>query len=679
MPDLYRAPTLALLLILAAVFLFLYARSRTPRLLLWLLGWMMASARMALELFPVDSGNRSIVYALSNVAMLLAALMFLGSLSTLSFGKLRRIPYVVAFALPLILYCLLTAIPGRSPWLRGSMLLCAAAGVGMAIDWSRQRYFLARWIPLGLSILLGSAALWLTWKEQYDEVIYLAQAGMNLITALLFLVSYHRVTPGRVFTFLGFLLWSFPLPLMLVFRNHAATFTLVGRGASLLKVVTAVGMIVLVLEEELAANQAAKERDRRARHELERYTELDLPATAIQDAPQNYDGLCATVAEASRFSQVLLLQRSLGQNFQVAGSAGMDGALVSALGALGNRTTPEALEDYRKDARAVMELNHSLMVDLRRLFVPGDELERLKFSQAYMLPIHNRAKLLDGVLLLSGVKGRNEPLRTDDLLPLELLASRIASARESNVLIRRVIRSEKLAGLGQLAGGMAHELNNPLTVVMGYAELLEDDSSDQQTRKSAAIIRSEAKRMRQIIESLARFWRPAPQQHQQIAVDVLLRDVERLRRPEFTRDGIDFQLQIDEPLPRIQGNSDQVRQVILMVLNNAVEAVHTAPPERERQIRVTASQVHDRVQITVCDSGRGFADPNRAFDPFFTSKAPGEGPGLGLSICYAIIREHHGEITAFNLQPHGAGLSIEMPCGQAEGEISSVVGRMAVS
>jgi two-component system NtrC family sensor kinase len=680
MPDYYRAPTLVLLLILVIVFVFLYARSRTPRLLLWLLGWCMASAHLALEIFWRGQGPYSLAFAISNVAMLAGAVMFLASLSTLSFGKLRKVPYTAAFIVPLALYALLASIRTPSAATRVTLLLSAAAAAAVATHWSFKRYILERWIPVSLAIVIGSGCLWLTWAGSYQVVIFLAQAGIHLVTALLFLTAYRQFTPGKIFTALGFLVWTIPLPLHMIFQGNAELMVMIGRGANLLKVVTAMGMIVLVLEQELAANRAAKERDSRARHELECYAGLNLPPTMAQESVENsFDELCGVVADASRFSRVVLMLRSMGQNFYISGSAGMDAGMVEALRSLATRTTPEMLDNLRKDSLAASELTHSPLMDLRRLFAPDDDVEKLAFSSAYILPIYSRSRLLDGALLLAGVKGAAEPLRTDDFLPLELLASRISAARESGVLMRRVIRSEKLAGLGQLAGGVAHELNNPLTVVMGYAELLEDDAADERSRKGASIIRSEAQRMKQIIESLVRFWRPAPQEHQPIDIDTLLRDVERLRRPEFARAGIDFRLSIEVPLPRAYGNSDQIRQVILMVLNNAVEAVQAGLPDQERQIRVGASRVRDRVQITVADSGRGFADPNRAFDPFFTTKAPGEGPGLGLSICYSIIREHHGEITAYNLQPHGGALAIELPCGQPKSDLARAAGQVAIS
>ncbi len=134
-----------------------------------------------------------------------------------------------------------------------------------------------------------------------------------------------------------------------------------------------------------------------------------------------------------------------------------------------------------------------------------------------------------------------------------------------------------------------------------------------------------------------------------------------LRKPELDRLGIEFRMTLAEKLPLVRANTDQLRQVLIQVLNNAVEAVQHSRSLEDRLIRVELTSAREHVQILITDSGPGFPNPSRVFDPFFTTKPPGEGPGLGLSICYAIVREHGGEITAYNLPPRGAAVLIEMP------------------
>lgn len=268
--------------------------------------------------------------------------------------------------------------------------------------------------------------------------------------------------------------------------------------------------------------------------------------------------------------------------------------------------------------------------------------------------------------MLGGLKEDKQPLLPEDLLPLELLVARVAAARESGLLLRRITRSEKLAGIGRLAGGIAHELNNPLTVVMGYAELIQESSSEEKTRRDAGIIRSESQRMRQIIESLARFWKPSPSPVSAIAVPHLLGEVESLRRGEYERRGIRFDVTIAEGLPLVHANGDQLRQVLLQMLDGAAAAAADPQGSPEKRMRIESTRAGNRVQFLISDSGPGFPNPDKVFDPFFTIKPPGEGPGLALSLCYSIIRDQGGDMSALNLEPHGSAVVIELPVAPAE-------------
>jgi signal transduction histidine kinase len=233
--------------------------------------------------------------------------------------------------------------------------------------------------------------------------------------------------------------------------------------------------------------------------------------------------------------------------------------------------------------------------------------------------------------------------------------------REHNALMQRVARSEKLAGLGQLAAGVAHELNNPLTVVLGYSQILEETLEDHPAIEGISLIRGEAQRMRQIIESMLRFWKPSPVEHAGVSVAEILNDICQLRRAEFNRRQIDLQLHLADNLPLVDGNRNQLQQMFLQLVNNSLDAFDTCSSEQAKTLRVDASRDEDGVRVLISDNGPGFADPNRAFDPFFNTKSPRTGAGKGLSVCYAIVRDHGGEITAHNLQPHGAALVIQLP------------------
>ncbi len=660
MTEFYRIPALALLSMLLVVFALLYLKTRTTRRLLWLVGWTLATLHQATETAGIHSPG--VAFALSNAAMVLAPLMFLGSMSPLGFKRWPKILYAYVFAVPAFVFAVLVSLyPHPNAAIRILLILCTVTVVYVAILWNNRKNILPWWFTFPFSLLAGAAGLWLTYKGEYFFVLYLAQGSTNLMTGLLFAGAFRRFSPGVIFASTGFFLWSTPVLLDAVLAQEGSVMLIVGRGINLIKVMTAVGMILIVLEDELAQNKAAKERDHRARVEMERYAEIDLSLLSDVNAEAAYQHACEVIVEVSRFSQAALLLRSVEGNFSAAGHAGMEDALVAGLDALGTRVTHEEIERFRQSESIAVEFGNTLQVDLRPLFIPDDPLERLQYFRNHVIPMRSRTGAAIGYLFLSGLKQPEQPLQADDLLPLELLVSRLTAMREHNGLMQRVARSEKLAGLGQMAAGVAHELNNPLTVVLGYSQILEETLEDHPAHESMSLIRGEAQRMKQIIESMLRFWKPSPVEHVAVSVGEILRDICQLRRAEFSRRQIDLQLHLADDLPDVDGNRNQLQQMFLQLLNNSLEAFGSSESAEAKTLRVDASHDEDGVRVLISDNGPGFADPNRAFDPFFASKSPRVGAGKGLSVCYAIVRDHGGEITAHNLQPHGAALVIQLP------------------
>jgi signal transduction histidine kinase len=153
-----------------------------------------------------------------------------------------------------------------------------------------------------------------------------------------------------------------------------------------------------------------------------------------------------------------------------------------------------------------------------------------------------------------------------------------------------------------------------------------------------------------------------------VSLELLLHDIEQLARHDLEGAHIDLQLRIPEDLPHVMADGDQIRQVFLQVVKNAIGSLDELSDGMERRLTVEAAPAGRCVQVTFSDSGPGFAKPARAFDPFYTTREQGEGMGLGLSICYSIIREHGGDISAVNLLPRGAAVVIELPMADSEGD-----------
>ena len=229
------------------------------------------------------------------------------------------------------------------------------------------------------------------------------------------------------------------------------------------------------------------------------------------------------------------------------------------------------------------------------------------------------------------------------------------------MMLEKLVDAEKFAGLGQLANNVTRQLNNPLTVILGYASLLEvaPDVSPQE-RKGIEAILTEARNMRSTLESLSRMSRSQSDQFTAISVTELLNDMEQLHRSEFLHRSIDFRLQIAPALPRALGNAQQVRQAVLYCLQFAIEAVENIDSPGDKSVRVEATQRATASRSSSPTPARGFLHPARAFDPFVPAQAAGETAGLGLSLCATILRENNGRISAMNFEPRGAGIVLEL-------------------
>ena len=203
---------------------------------------------------------------------------------------------------------------------------------------------------------------------------------------------------------------------------------------------------------------------------------------------------------------------------------------------------------------------------------------------------------------------------------------------------------------------------------MGYGELLADDITSAPVRSRLDKLVAEGRRMKKIVENLLRFSRQSASDRQSIDLRPIVQDVLALREYHVRTRDVEIEVDIQPNFPLVVADEDQCKQVLLNLINNAIDAVEDGKTPKRIGIRIF--QRGGRAVIIVADTGPGFSDLNRAFDPFYTTKPVGRGTGLGLSICHGIVKEHGGEIRLENLQPRGAAVTIELPMG--EGTFSNV-------
>jgi len=240
-----------------------------------------------------------------------------------------------------------------------------------------------------------------------------------------------------------------------------------------------------------------------------------------------------------------------------------------------------------------------------------------------------------------------------------LLAKSESSIENLQRLQTQMVQSEKLISLGQLAAGAAHEINNPLTAILGYSDLLADDPAlSERARTTAGKIREQARRTRNLVQNLLSFARQVPPERTLLDINSVISNAVQLRALDLHTGGPRIETDLETVLPGVRGDHNQLMQVFFNVVNNGLDAMG----DKSGGV-LTIKTLRDRgsVVILFSDTGPGIKEPHRVFDPFYTTKPVGKGTGLGLSICYGIVQEHGGKILCYNGQTGGAVFRVELP------------------
>jgi signal transduction histidine kinase len=232
---------------------------------------------------------------------------------------------------------------------------------------------------------------------------------------------------------------------------------------------------------------------------------------------------------------------------------------------------------------------------------------------------------------------------------------------ETKRIQEHLLLSDRLASVGQLASGIAHELNNPLTSVIGFSEILMKSPLPEETREDLKIVHDEARRASQIVKGLLAFARKDAAKKELLDLHSVLESVLRLRSYEQKVNNITLKTELAENLPPVMGNAAQIQQVFINLIINAEQEMIRA--HGKGTLTITSGVIQDGVKISFSDDGQGISPENmkKIFTPFFTTKEVGKGTGLGLSICHGIITEHGGKIYAESEPGRGATFIIELP------------------
>jgi PAS domain S-box-containing protein len=223
----------------------------------------------------------------------------------------------------------------------------------------------------------------------------------------------------------------------------------------------------------------------------------------------------------------------------------------------------------------------------------------------------------------------------------------------------QLLQSEKMSAVGQLIAGVAHELNNPLTAILGYAQLLESEGLNTRAKDYVGKLFKQAQRTHRVVQNLLSFARQRKPERTEIDIRKVLDETLSLRDYDLKTNNIRVQREAPSEPAMVIADPHQIEQVFLNIINNAVDAI--LETGRTGKLKIGVFSQNGNICTQFADDGAGIKDPKRIFDPFYTTKSVGKGTGLGLSICYGIVKEHGGDITAYNAPEGGAVIEVKLP------------------
>lgn len=662
-PILDRLPSILVLAVLVGIFISIRKHSPSPRIHLWIFSWTLVFIHFFVQVFEVHTGLvEGIIESIDIGALEIAGILFAISMSiTAEDSRLRR---VLAFVLivPVVFYTVAATLGWRANWfLAGALAFIFFVGITFQLF----AYHRTSLFHMCISLVVAAAGIWSVAAQSRGnsdpgEMCLLA-LGYG-IAGVLYWKRCSRLSAGALTIIGGFLSWAAVFPIGMILDRFYPHLAINSEIWNVPKLFVAFGMILSLLEEKSRINEESMAREHAENAMLERFAH----ATSRLLTATNPLDVCPEIAEAIRStSSFRLVAILLAVNDSAVSLAGSSGLTPFEAGALTRQASQWTVRQMLEFCGNGSTLGHNsfrvpptgLLPARALFFLTSPEAACLAPMDEVIVPLTPVRGAAMGWILLCAPEA-TFPSNSSQIAKVEMLAADLAVSLENTRLHHQLVRSEKLAALGQLVAGVAHEMNNPLAAVIGYNELLISEAQTESLRTRLGKLGGEARRMKRIIEGLLRFARQNNSAEHASNFETAFRDAIMLREHDLRIRGIQIQTEIAPSFPALAIREDELKQVLLNLLNNSVDAVQY---RREKVIRIRAALRDGKAEVQIEDSGPGFADLNRAFDPFYTTKPVGCGTGLGLSICYGIVNECGGSIHLSNKEPYGAVVSIELP------------------
>jgi signal transduction histidine kinase len=667
-----KIPTFLTVGVLVIIFVCLKRQARSARLTLWTIGWALVFVHFLAQLLEPDHGPISSLFlAVDSGSLQAAAVIFLVSVSCVVEDSVKRVLLLLVLGVPSVVYvaCTCYDVHARWPYVL-CLLTCFGGAAGFFFGVTRRLSLFLATTTLMCSFA-GAWAIRAALRGSFDEGA-IVLLGIGFALSGVFICRYYwRASPAMLTIAGGFFCWGAVFPLGLLVDRLAPNLIIPGELWNTPKFFVAFGMILAVVEDKSESIAGMQLKAAVLNRQLERFSAL----TSRLLGGGRPDAICPAIAsaitEVSNFSVAVVQLEDAERRLRVVGSSGLSPAASQRLHAHTQDWTLDHIKILCSQSRLLGKNSYVLPPREAIRFpecVKPDASCRVNEGpgrEELLIPLCSAGGAYLGCIRLAAPRDETA-IETVELSRIEMLAGDLAVAVELKALHTQLVWSEKLAALGQLLAGVAHELNNPLTVIMGYSELISEAIAGPQTRDQLAKLVGEARRMKRITDNLLRFSRHSTRDTQAVQLSPVLQEVLALREYYTRRHSVRVVLDIAPDLPPLAVNEDEIKQILLNLFNNSSDALEGVPGSRQISIRAYSSG--SRAVIEVEDSGPGFSNLNRALDPFYTTKPVGKGTGLGLSVCYGIVKERGGDLRIENVQPHGARVTIELPAADASAQ-----------
>jgi len=658
-----KLPTILVLAVLVGIFVSLRRHAKSPRIHLWIAAWGLTLLHFLVQAFEPSQGRvGGFVYTLDLATLQLAGVIFTLSLTLIGEVRRRRWLMLLFLAGPVLIYTAAFSFNLDLRWLSVICLAIIFFGTSAYTFAQRPRIPFPFWIMAPL-FACGGWAIYCAMRRQYNIGIITILAVAFTFSGILFPRRYRNWTTGVVTVVAGFFLWGLSFPFQALQNHNWPDLQVNPELWNVPQLLVAFGMVLTLLEDKSKTLEEARTREHAANLQLQRFAGVTSQLLSGVDVRSFCDKIAAAISETSNFRRAGILLCNDDQSLYVAGCHGASEKDADKLKMLCASWNLNRLAEFCNIGERIGQSSVYLKLNqLAPYSLPESEKKGIanpywENGDEVMIPLLSPRGAYVGCIMLDNPRQISQVI-FDEISKIELLAGDLAVTLENAMLHRQLIRSEKLASLGQLVAGVAHELNNPLAAVIGYTDLLTEEVSDPGQRQKLDSLLREAQRMKRIIQNLLRFARQSTLTQSSARVEPIVREVLMLREYHMLSHGVEIVTHIEPDLPEAAINEDELKQILLNIFNNAVDAVQSL---KQKKIEIECMQQNEKIIIRFEDNGPGFADVNRAFDPFYTTKAVGKGTGLGLSICYGIIKEHGGDIFLKNRWPKGASVVVELP------------------